>query len=72
MEFEEIAASFGYSLGVASLAARRFPMVDHRRDGRKVRKDLVRADERVRVSPRNYQALVAKIEARPRSASSAT
>jgi ribonuclease R len=62
MEFEEIAASFGYSLGVASLAARRFPMVDHRRDGRKVRKDLVRADERVRVSPRNYQALVAKIE----------
>jgi ribonuclease R len=65
MEFEEIAASFGYSLGVAGLAAKRFPMVDRRRDGRKVRKDLVRADEGLRVSPRNYQALVAKIEGKP-------
>ncbi len=65
MEFEDIAASFGYSLGLGSLPAKRFPIVERKRDGRKVRKDIVRADESLRVSPRNYQNLVKKIEGKP-------
>jgi ribonuclease R len=47
------------------MPVKRFPVVDRRRDGRKVRKDIVLADERLRVSPRNYQNLVAKIEGKP-------
>jgi ribonuclease R len=65
MEFEDIAASFGYSLGLGSLPVKRFPVVDRKRDGRKVRKNIVLADERLRVSPRNYQNLVKKIEGKP-------
>ncbi len=64
-EFEEIAARFGHSLGFGALAAKRFPMVDRKRDGRKVRKDLIRVDERLAVSSRQYQKLVARIEGRP-------
>ncbi len=65
LEFEDIATSFGYSLGLGALPVKRFPMVDRKRDGRKVRKDLVLADEQLRVSPRHYQSLVAKIEGKP-------
>jgi ribonuclease R len=65
LEFEDIATSFGYSLGLGSMPVKRFPIVDRKRDGRKVRKDIVLADERLRVSPRNYQNLVAKIEGKP-------
>ncbi len=65
MEFEDIATSFGYSLGLGAMPVKRFPIVDRKRDGRKVRKDLILADERLRVSPRNYQNLVAKIEGKP-------
>jgi ribonuclease R len=65
LEFEDIATGFGYSLGLGSLPVRRFPIVDRKRDGRKVRKDLVRADERLRISPRHYQNLVRKIEGKP-------
>lgn len=65
MEFEDIAAHFGHSLGLGPLPVKRFPMVDRKRDGRKIRKDLVLADERLAVSPRNYQRLVEKIEGKP-------
>ncbi len=65
LEFEDIATSFGYSLGLGSLPVKRFPIVERKRDGRKVRKDLVLADERLRISPRHYQNLVAKIEGKP-------
>jgi ribonuclease R len=65
MDFEDIAAGFGYSLGLGALPAKRFPMVDRKRDGRKVRRDLVRADERLPISPRHYQNLVKKIEGKP-------
>jgi len=64
-EFEELAASFGYSLGADALRARRFGIVDRKRDGRKIRKDLIRADESLRVSPRHYQQLVSRIEGKP-------
>ncbi len=65
MEFEDIAAGFGYSLGFAALPVKRFPMVDRKRDGRKIRKDLVLADERLEVSSRHYQRLAAKLEGKP-------
>jgi ribonuclease R len=65
IEFEEVAAHFGYSLGLGPLPVKRFPVVDRRGGGRKVRKDLVLPDERLRVSSRQYQKLVAKIEGKP-------
>jgi hypothetical protein len=34
------------------MPVKRFPVVDRKRDGRKVRKDIVLADERLRISPR--------------------
>ena len=65
MEFEEIAAHFGYSLGIGAIPVKRFPIVDRNRDGRKVRRDIVLADASLRISPRHYQKLVAKIEGKP-------
>src|SRR5207244_13178040 len=41
MDFEEIAAHFGYSLGVGAIPVKKFSYSDKRRDGRKVRKDVV-------------------------------
>jgi ribonuclease R len=64
MEFEEIAAHFGYSLGIGAVPVKRFSYADKRRDGHKVRKDIVLPGE-VRISPRHYQKLVAKIEGKP-------
>jgi len=65
MEFEEVAAHFGYSLGVGAIPVKKFGYTDHRRDGRKVRKDVVVAEKSASISSRNYQKLVAKIEGKP-------
>jgi ribonuclease R len=65
LEFEEIAAHFGYSLGVGAIPVRRFPIAEKRRDGRKVRKDIVMAREDFDISSRNYQRLIAKIAGKP-------
>ncbi|MCS6952419.1 MAG: VacB/RNase II family 3'-5' exoribonuclease [Bryobacterales bacterium] len=65
VEFEEIAAHFGYSLGLGALPVKRFAVVDRKRDGRKIRKDVIRADERLEVSSRQYQRLVEKIQGKP-------
>jgi ribonuclease R len=65
MEFEEIAAHFGYSLGVGAIPVKKFAVADKRRDGRKVRKDIVMAREDFVISSRNYQKLIAKIAGKP-------
>jgi ribonuclease R len=65
MEFEEIAARFGHSFGFGAVPVKRFPMVDRKRDGRKIRKDLVLADGRLAVTSRHYQRLAAKLEGKP-------
>ncbi len=65
MEFEEIAVTFGYSLGIGAMPVKRFGMVDHKRDGRKVRSNLEIADPRFDVSSRNYQKLIRQIEGKP-------
>jgi ribonuclease R len=64
MEFEEIATHFGYSLGVGALPVKRFHMVERGRDGRKIRKDVVLAQD-LAIFSRNYQKLIAKVEGKP-------
>ncbi|MEK7409131.1 MAG: VacB/RNase II family 3'-5' exoribonuclease [Acidobacteriota bacterium] len=65
VEFEEIAAHFGCSLGLGAVPVKKFPIVDRKRDGRKVRKDLVLVDERLPLTSRNYQKLIRQIEGKP-------
>ncbi|MBZ5609603.1 MAG: VacB/RNase II family 3'-5' exoribonuclease [Acidobacteriia bacterium] len=65
MEFEEIAAHFGYSLGIGAIPVKRFRVAERGRDGRTVRKVVETADDSLAISPRNYQKLVAKIEGKP-------
>ncbi len=65
MEFEQIAAHFGYSLGIGAIPVNRFPVVERGRDGRKARKDIVLARNDLQISSRNYQRLIAKIAGKP-------
>jgi ribonuclease R len=65
MEFEEVATHFGYSLGVGAIPVKKFKVTDKRRDGSKVRRDVVLADDVLVISSRNYQKLVARIEGKP-------
>ena len=65
LDFEEIAATFGYTLGMGAMPVKRFAMVDRKRDGRKVRRDLEIADPRYEISPRNYQKLIRQLEGKP-------
>ncbi|HVX65730.1 MAG TPA: VacB/RNase II family 3'-5' exoribonuclease [Bryobacteraceae bacterium] len=65
MDFEELAVRFGYSLGGGAVPVRRFPMVDRRRDGKKVRRDLVLAEANPAITSRSYQRLVARLEGKP-------
>jgi ribonuclease R len=63
-EFEEVAAHFGYSLGVGAIPVKKFAYIDKYRDGSKKRREIVLPGE-VKLSPRMYQKLVAKIEGKP-------
>jgi ribonuclease R len=72
MEFEEVAAHFGYSLGVGPIPVKKFALKDRHRDGSgqrahggKQRREIVLPDEGVRIASRMYQKLVAKIEGKP-------
>ena len=65
MDFEEIAAHFGYSLGIGAIPVKRFSVVQKRRDGRKTRKDIVLPREDFDISSRNYQRLITKIAGKP-------
>jgi ribonuclease R len=65
LEFEELAAHFGYSLGVGGVPAKKFTRLERRRDGRKVRREIVIANEDFPISSRNYQKLIAKISGKP-------
>ncbi|HME57423.1 MAG TPA: VacB/RNase II family 3'-5' exoribonuclease, partial [Terracidiphilus sp.] len=67
VQFEELAASFGYSLGLGALPVRRIQTRAERRDargqGRMPRVHEVPED--IPVTPRMYQKLAAKIEGKP-------
>jgi ribonuclease R len=68
VEFEETAATFGYSLGIGNLPVRKFEMKSDRREqrrhgGRTPRQHEVPED--IPVTPRMYQKLTAKIAGKP-------
>jgi len=72
MEFEEVAAHFGYSLGVGPIPVKKFAIADRHRDGgqrprggTKQRREIVLPDAQVKIASRMYQKLVAKIEGKP-------
>jgi ribonuclease R len=65
MEFEEIAAHFGYSLGVGAIPVKKFGMTDRHRDGTKQRREIVLPDAGLKIASRMYQKLVAKVEGKP-------
>jgi ribonuclease R len=65
MEFEEVAAHFGYSLGVGAIPVKRFAFTDRHRDGTKKRRELELPDTGLKITSRMYQRLVAKIEGKP-------
>jgi ribonuclease R len=67
VQFEELAASFGYSLGLGPLPVRRMQTRGERREsygsGRRPREHEVAED--IAVTPRMYQKLAARIEGKP-------
>jgi len=67
VQFEELAAAFGYSLGLGALPVRQIQTRGDRRDaqrsGRNVRTYEVPED--IAVTPRMYQKLAARIEGKP-------
>jgi ribonuclease R len=71
VEFEEIAASFGYSLGIGNLPVKRFhprgERRDQRRDGRGGRRETRAHEvaEDIAVTPQMYQKLTAKLAGKP-------
>src|SRR5580698_2864579 len=64
MEFEEVAAQFGYSLGVGAIPVSRHRYKERGSDGRKTRTDVTTPKE-IKLSSRAYQKLLAKIEGKP-------
>ena len=67
VQFEELAAAFGYSLGLGALPVKRIQTRGDRRDaqrsGRNVR--TLEVPEDIPVTPRMYQKLAARIEGKP-------
>ena len=67
VQFEELAASFGYTLGLGTLPVRRIQTRAERREvrgmGRQARVHEVAED--IAVTPRMYQKLAARIEGKP-------
>ena len=73
MDFEEIAAHFGYSLGVGALPVKKFSGVEKRHTrngtgrhskGNKVRRDVILPQD-VAITSRHYQRLIAKLAGKP-------
>ncbi len=73
LEFEQIAAAFGYSLGVGALPVKKFRYVEerrpHRREGNLTRSGQRRQEieipEDIHITPRMYQKLAQKIAGKP-------
>jgi ribonuclease R len=67
VQFEELAAAFGYSLGLGALPVKRFQTRAERRDshGRGRNPRMHETPEDIPVTPRMYQKLAARIEGKP-------
>ncbi|HYA18313.1 MAG TPA: VacB/RNase II family 3'-5' exoribonuclease [Bryobacteraceae bacterium] len=64
MEFEDIAAQFGYSLGVGAIPISRSRYKERKAGGRTVHKEVILPKE-IRLSSKAYQKLVEKIAGKP-------
>ena len=74
MDFENIAAGFGYSLGVGALSVKKFSYTDDRRQRRRDGSQAGRGGQRhrefeipeeIHITPRMYQKLAQKIAGKP-------
>ncbi len=67
VQFEDLAAAFGYSLGLGALPVKRIQTRGERRDahGRGRNPRMHEVPEDIPVTPRMYQKLAAKIEGKP-------
>jgi ribonuclease R len=67
VQFEELAASFGYSLGLGALPVKRIQTRGDRRDAQRSGRNphTHEVPEDIPVTPRMYQKLAAKIEGKP-------
>src|SRR5580658_1825209 len=67
VQFEELAAAFGYSLGLGALPVKRIQTRGERRDahGRGRNPRMHEVPEDIPVTPRMYQKLAARIESKP-------
>src|ERR1035438_410911 len=67
VQFEELAAAFGYSLGLGALPVKRVQTRGERRDahGRGRNSRMHEVPEDIPVTPRMYQKLAARIEGKP-------
>jgi ribonuclease R len=64
MEFEEVAAQFGYSLGVGAIPIERHRYKERKAGGRAVYKDVILPKE-AKVTSKAYQELVSRVEGKP-------
>lgn len=65
LDFEELAVTFGYSLGIGAMPVSRFRNIDRKSTGAKPRRDITIANPQFTVSSRNYQKLIRQIEGKP-------
>ncbi|MGA2807371.1 MAG: RNB domain-containing ribonuclease [Terracidiphilus sp.] len=67
VQFEELAAAFGYSLGLGALPVKRIQTRGDRRDAQRTGRNprVHEVPEDIPVTPRMYQKLAAKIEGKP-------
>jgi len=67
VQFEELAAAFGYSLGLGALPVRRIQTRGDRRDAQRSGRSprTLEVPEDIPVTPRMYQKLAARIEGKP-------
>ncbi len=64
MEFEDVAAQFGYSLGVGAIPIERHRYRERKAGGRPVYKDVI-LPKQTKVTSKAYQELVARVEGKP-------
>lgn len=67
VQFEELAASFGYSLGLGALPVKRIQTRGDRRDAQRTGRNArtYEVPEDIAVTPKMYQKLAARIEGKP-------
>jgi ribonuclease R len=67
VQFEELAAAFGYSLGLGALPVKRIQTRGDRRDAQRTGRNprTLEVPEDIPVTPKMYQKLAAKIEGKP-------